>query len=431
LLPKSLDSVGFLGYNGHVHLSDDYFIDYVNLKHETYFSLQNNSYLRVYLEPHKIDIDVWLYSVDEDGNTVKAIDYGITTGQEEIIFKLLNGTAGEHPNRYMLRFRYFANRAQDLTDCETMGLELSIAPVSAVSALAQNMATDCTTTNQVPQLPGSNGGSFQVIPPNGIIYAPTTVFSVLSRTNPQPAAYYFNQINFHISNPAGKMALLETIIGYKFLPGSLALMLESGNASSHCGSKGIGANCQTGSNTINRNSIRQLLPDGDYTLWFYEPEPQDKTLTKCSPFNFAFSISYEDLMEDIYVCDGTILPTSLNDMGYLDSTGYVHISDRFLVTNTTQIDFTLTTTSYFRITGKTGATLTAFQLIGGNINSGSYYGFETELFATLIPGSYSLLVEKFFAEGRCPIINIEFFIMPTSGAYYERNLSHFLFSEHN
>jgi hypothetical protein len=61
LLPGSLDTVGYLGYNGALHLRDDYFIDFENFQHNTFFSLSQNSVLRVYTEPHKVDIDIWLY----------------------------------------------------------------------------------------------------------------------------------------------------------------------------------------------------------------------------------------------------------------------------------------------------------------------------------------------------------------------------------
>ena len=59
LLPTSFDGPGYLGDNGRLYLQDEFFIDISNRKHSITFSLKQDSMVRVYVEPHQVDIDLW------------------------------------------------------------------------------------------------------------------------------------------------------------------------------------------------------------------------------------------------------------------------------------------------------------------------------------------------------------------------------------
>jgi hypothetical protein len=67
LLPRSLDTVSYLGWKGYMDLSGEFYIDTRTMMHETQFSLSQESVFRIYAGPHKIDVDLWLFSLHEDG----------------------------------------------------------------------------------------------------------------------------------------------------------------------------------------------------------------------------------------------------------------------------------------------------------------------------------------------------------------------------
>ena len=76
----------------------------MNQKHSIKFELRSESVIRIYVERHAIDIDVWLYSLKENGEIDDVIDRGIGIGTEEAIFALLPGDSGS-PRRYEVRFQ--------------------------------------------------------------------------------------------------------------------------------------------------------------------------------------------------------------------------------------------------------------------------------------------------------------------------------------
>ena len=58
---KCLLSIG-VGVDGEVHLHNEYFTDYTRGKnHSITFTLNETSDVRVYVEPHYFDIDVWIF----------------------------------------------------------------------------------------------------------------------------------------------------------------------------------------------------------------------------------------------------------------------------------------------------------------------------------------------------------------------------------
>ena len=210
LLPHSLDNFGFLEYNGHVHLRDNYFIDYENIQHSITFSLSETSVLRIYTEPHKVDIDVWLYRVEPD-DKLTYIDAGVTFNQEEVLFHVLDGKAGTHPTQYLIKFRYFTWSDKTLGDCETFNLELEIEGLNKVNALKGKMDSDCNAnagTYPTDPLFSTNNKTFPTLPQTEVYVNRTRLYGLSARSSPPAGAYWFHFLNFEVKAPLGKMAYL-------------------------------------------------------------------------------------------------------------------------------------------------------------------------------------------------------------------------------
>jgi len=56
---------------------------------------------------------------------------------------------------------------------------------------------------------------------------------------------------------------------------------------------------------------------GTYTLWLYEPVPQNISLTSAAAFDMSLSIQFDVRDEDIFECTASRLPQSLNTPAYL------------------------------------------------------------------------------------------------------------------
>ncbi len=63
LLPHTLDTIPYLGYDNEVRLQGYYYIDVAHRYHEIEFRLEQDSLFRMYLQPHWVDVDIWLYLI--------------------------------------------------------------------------------------------------------------------------------------------------------------------------------------------------------------------------------------------------------------------------------------------------------------------------------------------------------------------------------
>lgn len=99
LIPVTLNGPGYLGFNQRTHLSGEYYVDLQARSHDTTFTLQTASVIRVYTEPHWVDIDVLLFLVKPDSTTT-LIDSRLTFNSEEVIYRVL--AAGN----YLVQFRF-------------------------------------------------------------------------------------------------------------------------------------------------------------------------------------------------------------------------------------------------------------------------------------------------------------------------------------
>jgi hypothetical protein len=61
-LPDSLDTLSGLGFNGELNIHNEYYTPFVRgQNHAITFTLTQPSAFRIYIEPHYVDIDIWLY----------------------------------------------------------------------------------------------------------------------------------------------------------------------------------------------------------------------------------------------------------------------------------------------------------------------------------------------------------------------------------
>lgn len=70
-LPDSLDTYGALGFNGELHLHNQYYTKYNRGQSKTItFTIKEQSTFRLYVEPHYVDIDLWLYDANNNALAV-------------------------------------------------------------------------------------------------------------------------------------------------------------------------------------------------------------------------------------------------------------------------------------------------------------------------------------------------------------------------
>lgn len=61
-LPDTLDTLSGLGFNGELYFHNEYYTPFVRgQNHAITFTLTQPSAFRIYIEPHSVDIDIWLY----------------------------------------------------------------------------------------------------------------------------------------------------------------------------------------------------------------------------------------------------------------------------------------------------------------------------------------------------------------------------------
>lgn len=411
LLPTTFDEIAYLGFNQQMHIQAEYYIDVDHSSHEITFSLTQESVFRLYAEPHWVDVDVWLYRIDGTRQTV--IDYAIKWNEEEVIFRTLPG--GNPAAKYKLKFNYYLWNAKKDADCETFNLEIAISPITVV----QQDTASISCSGQLPDPLGRIPGTYIPLP-DGWTYNPgLTLFSVTANQS-APVPNFFYGFDFQVNPPKGKVALFQADLAYQFLPSDLSLMLEAGTQRNQCGNK-PSALCVVGSNSFNRNHIAQLMPGGNYTLWIYEPEPQNSTLTACAAFEFFASLKFVPLIEDVYYCKGSTFPASFNSPGYLDFDGSMHIQELFLLLDAVEIPLEITVPSVMRITGSTpvASSFALYKEDGTAVVISPNIGYNPSVFANILPGKYVFKVISFFFNSydRCPTVDMEMVISPSSTVY--------------
>eukprot|EP00004_Rigifila_ramosa_P027827 TRINITY_DN919_c1_g2_i1.p1 TRINITY_DN919_c1_g2~~TRINITY_DN919_c1_g2_i1.p1 ORF type:complete len:3576 (-),score=880.41 TRINITY_DN919_c1_g2_i1:53-9331(-) len=346
LLPTTFDSPAFLSLSDALHIQGFYYLDHLHTRHTITFTLSTErSAFRVYVAKHSLDIDIWLYSVNQDG-ALTTIDRSISMSSEEVIFQVLP------VGKYQINFVYYlwATNVAELF-CETFDLEVEIYPISSVSLLFPPPSScQVSAHGRMPNIP--------VDPVDGALHVSANGFQYDSAQETQPlilraagnssnvAHKYFHSVDIVVPAVSGMLAHVVAILEYRFVVGSLTLALEHGAHASKCGHSE--AACLWGENTHNQNILKTELHPGRYTLWFYEPAPQNRSLSECIEFGMRLSISFESAPVDLFNCAAPRLPSSLQ----LELDGTLHIAENYFADTenpTTMTSFTVSSLSLVRI----------------------------------------------------------------------------------
>ncbi|PRP79088.1 hypothetical protein PROFUN_13150 [Planoprotostelium fungivorum] len=417
ILPTSLDAWGYLLPTREVHLSEDFYLDHVHGVHEMTFSLERESVFRILAEPHKLDIDIWLYKIDDQGNTVYLDALLSLEGVEEVMYKTLPGGTPNKPAKYLLKFQYFD--WEDVSDtCHSAYIELAIVPKNRAQGIANKMAAVCTgTESKLPTNQDIFGKSnrYPRIESDMTLKQKGANFIVAKGSG---KANYAGKIDFEIvtANP-WSMATIHATTSSQFAIGDVALLLESGDNADHCTTKGAaGDNCVLSSPTYNGHTLHQNVSPGKYTLWFYEPVTQIKNITSCAVFDFAMEISMNAFMDDLVECDGTELPFSFNQPGYVTN-GYMHVVGDFLA-QTRSVSLTVPATSVFRIAATSWVESLSFTIkteSGSVLKTSRTADRHPEIVVQLFSGKYTVEIRISPTDADyCPMMRLEAALKPQS-----------------
>jgi hypothetical protein len=124
-LPKTLDSISYLGFDGELHFQGRYAVDFDSFIHDIHFEVKEESAVRFYVAPHEVDIDLWLYPTGSSHYIQVSVTHpdplgsfkapacrlpfltplqhsSLDVNTEEVIFATLPG-----PGNYYLRLIFF------------------------------------------------------------------------------------------------------------------------------------------------------------------------------------------------------------------------------------------------------------------------------------------------------------------------------------
>eukprot|EP00727_Mastigamoeba_balamuthi_P010232 m51a1_g5831 hypothetical protein (3543) ;mRNA; r:256928-268386 len=422
-LPRDLNTVAYLGWRGRVHLSGEFHAELSSAYTDVKFALAEQSVFRAYIEPHRVDVDLWLYEADAvTGLPTKVVDYRISFYGDESLYLVLPGGTAANPARYVMRLRYWAWDKSVVTACDTFSMELSVTGVRDVLAAvdAWKGPQACTGKLPAPFARGAvisedftydAGTNFSAAP---VAWEPSQRPSVINRR-------YIWNTTFTVADRPGKLAVLSARAAFRYRTGQVVLLLErlrnSTSAPDACPRTGgfvpqTATRCTSGENSVNTNYFERILVPGSYALHIYEAAPQNASLAPCAPFEFTMALRWTNATSTLFNCpDAAELPATLNLPGYLSAAGEVHIHDDFVVTGTGYVGFTAARESLLRVLATDGTRFSLKSETTGQVVA----PLARHVYATLPIGRYNLTVQppEGAADG-CVLAGVELAIRPTS-----------------
>eukprot|EP01113_Clastostelium_recurvatum_P017090 TRINITY_DN1_c1_g1_i3.p1 TRINITY_DN1_c1_g1~~TRINITY_DN1_c1_g1_i3.p1 ORF type:complete len:1621 (-),score=484.11 TRINITY_DN1_c1_g1_i3:48-4910(-) len=195
----------------------------------------------------------------------------------------------------------------------------------------------------------------------------------------------------------------------------MSLMIESGSSPNHCKDQTWqtapeDSDCRYGFNYMNGNVVFGELEAGDYTLWIYEPEPQNANVSACSLFNFDIGLTFVDPEQDVFNCDATVLPPSFDSLEYTDEDGFMHVLDSFLLNKAVNsVAIKVASPSMLRVSATSRFKVSLVLLDpSGNDASAQISADDQSLYATLLTtGTYTLSIRTSMLQGGCPTVLLE------------------------
>ncbi|EGC36415.1 hypothetical protein DICPUDRAFT_54646 [Dictyostelium purpureum] len=407
IIPRNLSHIQYLGFDGKLHLQDDFYIDMATGGHDTFIPITKESLLRIYTEPHHVDVDLWLYTVDVDDNMINVIERSITFNREEILLIVLQ------PGYYRLSFKYFNWNKVSLSNCETFNLELAIDDLESLKNNTNQLVKSCDNTPLLGQ---------EYFIPKTISQNFTKNDNALYRLD----SYISNQIvylwnsTFTVSPGDGQVILADIELSYQFLIGDVSMVIISGNntavAPSCKGSTDTSiSGCIFGDNELNRNVIHATLNPGDYTIFLYAPEFTNITSMNCVLFNMKTQFTLINDEEDYFNCLGEPIPPSLNSPEFLIN-DYLHIQDLYLITKReANIKFDVSQQCLVRVHAQQNSAINIVSL--KNLATGDVYMKQSDtIYLNVAAGSYQLTISSnriASSKNFCPVVNLEIAIEPS------------------
>ena len=323
LLPVSLNGPGYLGFDGSLHLSGRYYLDVQARRHTVLFTVKEESLVRVYVEPHAVDVDLSLRQDLGNGNLAfSSIASSFAFNEEETIFTVVP------PGSYGLTFSYILSPATTYSSCESAMIETVVKPSSMLSHAPNNMQTKCSAATRADQLfsgddsPWNGTNVLKLEEGKDVLYKPDKQFQLPASDVPPLSGRRVVASRMIYAPLPGKLsnarAQLNVEIAYNFESGDLGMVLEESYQSATFGCNKVSPQCLLGNNGYDRNSLSSYLQPGKYyTLWIYEPIPQNMTISKCSIFQLSMEINWRQAgTSDELGCPGSRMPNAILDTGY-------------------------------------------------------------------------------------------------------------------
>ena len=398
-VPTSLNVPEYLGRASIVHFDSDFLIPLTpgqfTLTEKMTFTVPEDSFFRVWTEPHHVDIDLRLR---ENGTLVKTTwSWG---NEESIVYRLAAGAS------YTFEIVYFhwAHTDPHYIDptCFLYHMELAITPL----------------TDDTPYV------CSEYLPESGLIPDADGTEAWLLYDE----EFYFTQTATTISAPVAFLVTgpiyFRAEIRYDFLWSDLTLVIKSGDSILSYGNSGYD---RDGFTTM-------LLPPGNYTLEVHEPAPQTYTdLRRC--ISFWLTVGYEPVgsntvIGDFTGCQYDYLSSSLNIVPYLSDITQQRFHDQrnILVDVTDKVDtslFYISETSVFSVYVPVHASVDVDMYLrnatNGNRLDRSNGIRDESITHILTPGNYSLEFRYYGLYGvqlpsasDCAYFPMELSIVPVS-----------------
>lgn len=295
-IPKSFDNLGYLGFDKSIKLQSDKWLvpsvisEKILVQTQTSFQIKERSLFRIYVEEHKLDIDIELHTTGADGKIVEGsapIATGINGFGEESFVVSLN------PGYYALQFLFW-NWENEKGHCLTFDMEIAISPMLHLPIRPLHCIDDRKHEQLWPSLPSRIDRS------------------VLPYTNDYDGYYQQNDNKgaLHSYNITVEFDFdIHLELGYNFIVSDLVLQF-SGSEDNFI---------EYGKNEYTRNVYnKKNVPAGDYTITIYEATANDIDALGCSDFDFfIFLDAAQQSVVEIERKDSGWFPASLNILPYL------------------------------------------------------------------------------------------------------------------
>eukprot|EP01116_Phalansterium_solitarium_P020047 TRINITY_DN57_c0_g1_i6.p1 TRINITY_DN57_c0_g1~~TRINITY_DN57_c0_g1_i6.p1 ORF type:complete len:3361 (+),score=947.88 TRINITY_DN57_c0_g1_i6:1118-11200(+) len=409
-LPTTLNSIAYLGFNGETHLQGEYFVNFSTYSQYIPFTVASLSAFRVYVAPHEVDVDIWLFN-----STGAVARSSLAIGTEEVIqTKLAAGS-------YSLRFSYFgfSTEGYSVDDCDTIQMELAIVPVS----LLQQRTLSLPCTGEL--LPSPN-----IVMQSHYNYnsdADGRFYNVLSSYSGGPVRWV-TSYNF-TTNATGGASFwsLEAILGFDFVSGgSLGLLLvqNTNNAAPDLNCVASGTCSGAEGRILNEKVLRAvLMPNTAYSLWLYDfVAEKDPSLSPCTGFTLKLHLDLANLPQSFTTCTAPSVPASLIPGQFDDPAGVLHYFDTPVVQlsqSRVPVTINISSPSFFKVYVSSPRLDIDIRLVnsaGQTIGYSYKFGTEETMAKYLQPDSYVMTLIYFgnYAPVFCETFTLEVAISPAN-----------------